>query len=321
MASETRLIAFDWGTTFLRVFRLGAGGAVLDKRQLQLGVMRIQGDSYRRTIEFERAFEQACADWLAASPGAAVIACGMVGSAQGWRDAGYLEVPQTLDELGASLKIVKTSAGIVLHIVPGLLQRGELPDVIRGEETQLVGALESLPASAGPSLVGLPGTHGKWVELNGRRILGFHTFMTGEVYQALCEHTILGRTLRRLQVLNTGAFDRGVEVARSALGRAGLLSNIFSARSLGLVESLSGEEQAEYLSGLLVGHELYGLQQIRPGILEQVERLLLVGAPELCQRYRRALAAFGRTDVTESTQAAERGLWRIAVTAGLVKAE
>jgi len=315
-STDTALVALDWGTSSLRAYRLGAGGAVLEVRQLDAGIMRLRAGATATPADFERAFAEACGDWRAAAPGAPVLASGMVGSAQGWREVPYLELPSGPEALGASLGEVVASGGAVVRLVPGLLSRGGLPGVMRGEETQVAGLADDLPGGTG--LVGLPGSHSKWVRVERGRIVGFDTFMTGEVFEALGTHTILARTLRRGGEPDLAAFDRGVEVARSSHGRAGLLSTAFSVRTLGLLGILGGEAQAEYLSGLLVGHELRGLEESQPGLIAGTRRVLLAGAPELCARYQRALAAFGLPHATVAENAAARGLWRVAVAAGLV---
>ncbi|HEX7842032.1 MAG TPA: 2-dehydro-3-deoxygalactonokinase [Kofleriaceae bacterium] len=314
--TDTHLIALDWGTTSLRAYRFDASGQVAESRQLDSGILRVatQGGA---TAGFEHAFEQACGDWRCASPASAIIACGMIGSAQGWREATYLEVPTSLDALGRALTEVETRSGTVVHIIPGLIARGPLPEVMRGEETQIAGviagAIEGDPAA--DLWIGLPGTHSKWVRVRDRRIVGFHTFMTGEVFAALCAHTLLGRTMQRPATPDPHAFDRGVAVARSPEARAGVLSTIFSTRTLGLVGELSAAAQADYLSGLLVGHELVAVERLA----ERLEPVVLVGGDDLCRRYQRALAAFGHAPAAIASDATERGLWRVARAAGLVR--
>ena len=263
---HAQLIALDWGTTSLRAYRLGEQGQVLEQRSLSAGIMQLP--TAPRLVAgvmcangFELAFDQACGDWLDAQPGTPVIACGMVGSAQGWSEAVYRETPADVAGLSAALQIVRSVRGVDVHIVPGVLQRSVLPNVMRGEETQVVGILASLPAEKNhdPLLIGLPGSHSKWVQVADGCIVHFDTFMTGEVYAALSAHTILGRTLQHSEVFDTEAFDRGVAVAGSADGAAGLLSTIFSCRTLGLTGELSATAQSDYLSGLLIGHELVAL--------------------------------------------------------------
>jgi 2-dehydro-3-deoxygalactonokinase len=311
-----QLIGLDWGTTSLRAYRFDGSGQVVESRQQRAGILQIAGEGAAGRHEgFERALDAACGDWISADPACALLACGMIGSAQGWREAPYAEVPASVDALGHALTRVATARG-TLHIVPGLIARGALPEVMRGEETQVAGVVEPESRVAGDAWIGLPGTHAKWVRVRDRRIVGFHTFMTGEVFAALCAHTILGRTMRPAAAPDLDAFDRGVAVARSPEGRLGVLSTMFSARTLGLVGELAGEAQADYLSGLLIGHEIAALDQLG----ERREPIILVGDAALCERYRRALAASGHTPAAIAAGATERGLWRIAVAAGLVGA-
>ena len=310
-----QLIGLDWGTTSLRAYRFDGSGQVVESRQQRAGILQIAGEGAQGRHEgFERALDAACGDWISADPTCPLLACGMIGSAQGWREAPYVEVPASVDAPGHALTRVATARG-TLHIVPGLIARGPLPEVMRGEETQVAGVVEpgSGPADA---WIGLPGTHAKWVRVRDRRVIGFHTFMTGEVFAALCAHTILGRTMRPGAAPDDvqRAFDRGARVARSPDGRLGVLSTMFSARTLGLVGELAGEAQADYLSGLLIGYEVAALGELgEPG-----EPIVLVGDAALCERYRRALAASGHAAVAIAAGATERGLWRIAVAAGLV---
>jgi 2-dehydro-3-deoxygalactonokinase len=355
------LIGLDWGTTALRAYLFDAHGRVLDEHASAAGVMSVpaaapprmgtaaepQRDAVREAA-FNLAFDAACGAWLKQTPGLAVIAAGMVGSAQGWCETPYVETPADAAALAAHLVCLDTAGGTTVHIVPGVLQPGRLPNVMRGEETQVFGALQpanedlrdTAPASqeidahntrnahnthstnhTAGVLIGLPGTHAKWVWVRGGRIEHFHTFMTGEVFAALSAHTILGRTMQTPEHADLAAFVRGVEVARDA-GQAGMLATVFSTRTLGLTGQLSAQQQPDYLSGLLIGHELGGLQNVlaqrAATLAEQQPRL--IGNDALCERYRLALASFGCVAVELVQHATARGLWHIAQRAGLVPA-
>lgn len=322
---QAQLIALDWGTTSLRAYRLGEHGRVLEHRSLSAGIMQLP--STPRPIAgqmcsdgFELAFDEACGDWLDAEPRLPVIACGMVGSAQGWREAVYQQTPASVSALSSALVTVRSARGVDVHIVPGVLQRSELPNVMRGEETQVLGILSALPAveAAQPLLIGLPGSHSKWVRAVDGCIVHFDTFMTGEVFAALSTHTILGRTMQRSDAFDAAAFDRGVAVAHSSAGAAGPLSTIFSCRTLGLTGSLSGSAQPDYLSGLLIGHEVVALAQLLRQQATDLPAVILIGSGPLLERYQRALDANGFPQVTLAEQATERGLWQVAVQAGLI---
>lgn len=339
--NHTQLIALDWGTSSLRAYRLGTDGEMLEQRGLPWGVMHLPvattddrfalGDK----AGFELAFRQACGDWLAAAPQTPIIACGMVGSGQGWCEAPYLPIPIALHQIGDKLQAVQTHAGLTLHIVPGLIQHSTLPNVMRGEETQVIGALalaaEKHKKQVDDVLIGLPGTHSKWVRVHQHStepgIQHFDTFMTGEVYAALCAHTILGRTMRVDDAFEFGADDadyaaflRGLEVAQTVAGRAGVLSTIFSARTLGLTGALDGAGQREYLSGLLIGHEVAVLRAALEEQAHQPGKIILIGDETLCARYLKALEVYEISHAEVTPQATARGLWLLAVQAGLIAA-
>ncbi len=324
--AEAGLIALDWGTSALRAFHMGAHGEVLETRHRPWGIMNLppataSAADGKPGAAFERALQDTCGDWLAATPGLPLLACGMVGSAQGWREAKYLPTPTSLDALARGLTLVERRDGPPLHIVPGLLQKGALPNVMRGEETQVLGVLAglALPADA-PVLIGLPGTHSKWVLARRGRIEQFHTFMTGEVFAALRGHTILGKTMQAAAAPDDDAFAHGLEVARGSDAALGLLSHIFSTRTLGLTGTLAPTAQADYLSGLLIGHEIASLARVQDQTQATPQTLVLCGEPDLCRRYTIALQTYGFSVPTIATQATAIGLWQIALAAGLVVA-
>ncbi|WP_027800104.1 2-dehydro-3-deoxygalactonokinase [Paraburkholderia dilworthii] len=318
--SHAALIGLDWGTTSLRAYLYDASGNVLATRASTAGIMNLPRSAEQGG--FDAAFEDACGAWLDAAPRTPVIAAGMVGSAQGWLEAPYVDAPANADALAAGIVRVKAACGATLHVVPGVLQRGELPNVMRGEETQIFGALGQDARDADSSkraLIGLPGTHAKWVVVQAGRIERFHTFMTGEVFGALREHTILGRTMVTPDRPDSEAFLRGVNIAHDK-GQAGVLATVFSSRTLGLTGELSREQQPDYLSGLLIGHELAGLEAVLKQQQDSLagQSLRLIGNEALCERYRVALAQFGCTQAELVKHATERGLWRVALQAGLV---
>lgn len=314
------LIALDWGTSSLRAYAMGAGGEVLATRRSEHGVMHLpEGpDIGSSAAAFERALQQLCGDWLHQHPRTALIACGMVGSAQGWREAPYQPLPSREADLACAVTRIERPGGLPLHVVPGLLQPGELPNVMRGEETQIVGVLQSLAdegRTVSALLIGLPGTHTKWAWVEAGVVTRFETFMTGEVYAALSQHTILGRTLLPGSPYDEPAFVRGLRVARSPLGALGPLSTVFSVRTLGLTGQLTGSTQPDYLSGLLIGHEVAALAPTLPDDCTVV----LCGEPLLCLRYATALEAQGLPTPEIRSGVTPLGLWRIAQAAGLAQ--
>jgi 2-dehydro-3-deoxygalactonokinase len=255
-------------------------------------------------------FAGALAEITAGWPKLPAIAAGMIGRAQGWVEAPYLSCPASPDDLGGGLV---PAPGGRLGIVPGVRRPGSPPDVMRGEETQIAGALALRPELAARAHLVLPGTHSKWARVAEGRIETFATFMTGELFAVLRDHSILGRAAEPYPNVDgdgDSAFLRGVDAAREAGSIAPLL---FSVRALALTGELAPSEVLDYLSGLLIGDEL------RSALIEPDPAPLLIGDPGLCGRYVRAFARFGIAGAETIPDAAVAGLWRIATAAGLVK--
>lgn len=309
-SDAARLIAIDWGSSRLRAWLLGPDGQAIAERGSDDGASRLVGGA----PVFGAALQALAGDWLAQRLPA--IACGMVGSAHGWREAPYVPCPAALAELHRHTVSVETAAGTPLHIVPGLLDEpaGATPDVMRGEETQLAGLMALDPVRAAHATVLMPGTHSKWVRLQDGRVSGFRTRITGELYAVLRQHSVLGRLMPATDdgAGHAEAFDAGVAAARGSAGRD-LGSQLFAVRTLGLTGRLHAEALPEYLSGLLIGHELCaGLQA------GGAAPLVLVGDPALCRRYGRALQAFGIQPAALHGNTAIAGLWQLARQANLV---
>jgi 2-dehydro-3-deoxygalactonokinase len=247
------------------------------------------------------------------------MAAGMIGSRQGWREVPYVDCPADLAGIAAGLLAFDTGCG-TLHLVPGVMQRGALPNVLRGEETQVVGALALEPALADHSLLVLPGTHSKWVNICRGRIERFATYMTGELFAVLREHSILGRPARESgpaagEPIHEEAFRRGLRIARES-GSEGVASRLFTTRSLFLAGDLPAAQTLDYLSGLLIGEELRSVVAGLGGAA--CPPLVLIGEAALCGRYAEALKECGidRLHILENT--APAGLWQIAGAAGLL---
>jgi 2-dehydro-3-deoxygalactonokinase len=310
---DAALVALDWGTTTFRAWLLDHTGSVLDSVRTADGALTISGRSASaraRALAFEGAFLRLCRSWLDEHPGVPVLCAGMAGSNHGWADAGYLDVPADLGELGEHLTVVPAGESVV-HLVPGLRVDRPDPDVLRGEEVQLVGALAEVPE--GPATVVLPGTHSKWVRLDGSRVTGFTTAMTGELYGLLMRDSILARLATgEPGTAVTEAFTRGLD-AEDARGEArGLAALLFTARPLALAGRLDPSEIADYVSGLLVGSEVRHMLRGTPAGV-----VALCGPPATEHRYRFALERGGVSVHTVGEDAAARGLWGVALDAGL----
>ena len=296
------LIGLDWGTSSLRAYLMDASGRVVDDRTEPWGIMQLGARS------FSEATQQITREWAGAGE-VAIIASGMVGSAQGWMQAPYCPVPAGPSEIASALVRVPHAN---VHIVPGVAQHGNA-DVMRGEETQIIGALSGHPSLHDGSRVVCPGTHSKWVTITEGRIVGFATYMTGELYSVLMTHSILGRAGRGAAdsaAIANAAFVRGVRYARYANRDSASL--IFSARARVLLGEISADDVAEYLSGVLIGSE------VRDGLAHGAAPAALIGDRSLCARYAAALGEFDVDDVVVIDGSAARGLWQIALAAALV---
>lgn len=301
---ETALITIDWGTTSFRAWRVCHEGTVLDERQSPSGILSVKDGS------FEDRFEALLGDWLAANPAAPVIASGMIASRTGWVEAPYAPLPAGNRALAGLLRRHVTARGRVIYFVPGTAcnPREGLPDVMRGEETEVMGYLADRDETDG--LIVLPGTHSKWVVAENGEITGFETFMTGELYAVLSDHSILGRLMSKGHA-SPSAFRQGVDVARS---EGSILGKLFSARTQVLFDRLQPEEVPDYLSGLLIGEE------VRTGISRYgLERpITLIGRGDLAERYLVAFSVHGASVRSTEPGMARKGAFRIAQQAGLV---
>jgi 2-dehydro-3-deoxygalactonokinase len=296
--SKTAAIGIDWGTSGLRAYRLAEDGAVLERRETPSGIMAIEAGA------FEVAFEEAVGDWLdAAHEAAPVVLSGMIGSRQGWHEAPYLSCPANVAELAAALLPVDLARGRRIWITPGLshYDAGGTPDVMRGEEVQILGAQDMLGDA--PAVVCLPGTHSKWARVEAGRVIGFATHMTGEVFEAVRGHTILGR------MIDSDGWDDTAFIA--GLDRAGepggLLGHLFGVRAKGLFGDLDEGTAGAYLSGLMIGHECNAALTA-----VGTATVALIGAGRLVELYAKALAHLGHESRILPSDVAAVGHMRLA---------
>ena len=297
-----RLVAVDWGTTSLRGALLDEAGLVLEERAFARGILNVAAH------EFAGVFLASFAAWMDESDTLCLVS-GMAGSKLGWIEAPYCACPAGFADIARQLTWVQPGR---IAIVPGLrcetngiagaagLER--LPDVMRGEETQVFGALKLTGLADG--LFVLPGTHSKWVQVESGVIVRFTTYMTGEIYALLSQQSILARSLPRDEAAFDGpAFDQGVAMA---LSHASLLQTAFSVRTLGLFERMPQSSLGSYLSGLLIGEEL------RAQAPDPADNVVLIGSDHLTGHYARALRHCEVNAQRVGTQACWRGLWAIA---------
>jgi len=262
-AAAATWIAADWGTTHLRVWAMSESGTVLAAAQSADGMGTLTRDG------FAPALDALAADW----PNVPVIACGMVGSRQGWTEAAYTAVP--CPPLASDL----TPAGPRCHIIPGLKQTAPA-DVMRGEETQIAGFLALNPKWDG--VICLPGTHTKWVHVSANEVVSFQTAMTGDLFAAITGHTVLRHSCA--QGWDDAGFMQGVEDAISRPEK--LAARLFSLRAEGLLNDLPNAVARARLSGLLIGAELAATKPYWLG-----QQIAVIGAGTLARLYVSALAA------------------------------
>lgn len=288
------MIGVDWGTTSFRAFRVGRDGTIRDRRASARGIMNVPDGRFGDTLRDE------IGPWLALGEDQ-VLLSGMIGSRQGWKEAPYIPLPAGPGELARGLADIGFDWARV-KLVPGLsgVDASGVAEVMRGEETQVMG-VPALLRDGG--IACLPGTHSKWVRVDGGRITGFTTHMTGEAFAALRGHTILGRMMRDGPA-DGAPFDAGL--SRSA-EPGGLLHHVFGVRALSLANRLPETDAPAYLSGILIGHEVRAALAGAPDKVVQI-----IGAPDLTALYARAIAAAGGYSERHDGEAAAKGLALIA---------
>jgi 2-dehydro-3-deoxygalactonokinase len=297
------LVAIDWGTTSARAYRVAPTGQVLEARTAPLGILQVTDG------RFDDALAQLLGDWR--EEGVPRVACGMIGSRQGWVEAPYIACPAPLTALVDGL--VRTPHG-ELVIVPGVSTRDAygIPDAMRGEETQIVGGVDHREERV---LLVLPGTHSKWARVESGRIVDFMTFMTGEMWHVMRTHSILAKLAEDTGTADAGpGFERGV--ARG-LGPGNLTHDAFGARTLALMGELAGGEVSDWLSGLMIGREVRNARTWAHRHGYDGARVRLIGTDALCDRYAAALKQAEVIVERAGSDAAAMGIFRIAVQAGI----
>ncbi len=302
MSNSASLIAIDWGTTRFRAWLVGGGGAIIERIDAAAGILSVASG------DFGSSFDRLVGPWMQQHGRIPVVASGMIGSRQGWREAPYVECPAGAGDLAGKLVSVSSPAGHAAWLVPGVMRTDEdgVPDVMRGEETQIVGCL----AEGDPPrrLFVLPGTHSKWAIVEAGRITRFATFMTGELFALLRGHGILGRLMAGDEH-DPAAFRRGVDYGSKAGG--GLLKRLFSVRTLALFERLPASGVASYLSGLLIGREIAEATVWVGSPHVATTSPTIVGSSTLAPRYAEALSQLGIESRTGPEEAAVIGIRRI----------
>jgi 2-dehydro-3-deoxygalactonokinase len=291
---QRKLLAVDWGTSSLRGALLNSEGVVLEKRAFPQGILQVAHG------QFQHVFEQRFGDWMSAET--FCLISGMAGSRQGWREAPYCPCPSGFQDIAQHLQWIDKDR---IGIVPGLSTwNDDTPDVMRGEEIQIFGALTAQQIQSAQFV--LPGTHSKWAQVLDGKITAFKTFMTGEFYGLLSQHSILAKTCLPDAPLKKEVFIEGVMQSQKP---GGLLHHAFSARSLALFEKLNPAQSSSYISGLLIGEEI---KSAKADLKDQETPLFILGNSQLTQRYGFAMEALGMKANALADEVTWSGLWALA---------
>lgn len=278
-----RVIIVDWGTTSLRCMLVDETGAILSKTESQDGIQLIKEQ------RFEEELMLVIQPWLKTNGPLSVIALGMITSKNGWVEVPYVACPASPRDLADGVIAKKLPNGSNLYFLPGITDktRNPFPDVMRGEETQIVGY--GLSKS---TVVVLPGTHSKWATIKSGTIYQFQTFVTGEIYALLSQHSFIAKAAgKNLENANWDAFERGVQIAESATGPdASFLTLVFSARTGMLANQLGPDEMRDFVSGVLIGSEFR--QSRDAGWFKTGDTVGIVGNDGLNVRYGKAANVF-----------------------------
>jgi 2-dehydro-3-deoxygalactonokinase len=272
-------LAIEWTSADFHAFLLTESGTLLAQRQEARGVNQVANGAFETTLH------ETVGDWAAEAH--RIYLFGMITSRNGWIETPYAPVPASLTDVIAGT-VVKHIDGLPpLFFLPGVSVRAPLPDMMRGEELKIFGAMGS---SSG--LVALPGAHTKWAFVNHGRIERFITYMSGEITALLRSKSLVSKLIPAQSADSPEAFLRGIGLARDRSIGGHILRRIFSARSLALLDELPPEDIRDYLSGLMIGAEInevideFGLPH---------RQVTLIGPPALCQRYSLALREAGVT--------------------------
>ena len=281
------LIAADWGTSNLRVWGIDHQGKVVNT------ITNGKGMSSLMPSEFEPYLIGLIENWLPEEKNAKcpIIICGMAGAKTGWKEAAYLKAPCPPINKEKIIQVETEDQRISVSIIPGIMQKSP-PDVMRGEETQIAGYLSKNPDFDG--IICLPGTHTKWVHISAGEIVSFKTFMTGEIFLSLSEHSILKSSVQS-DDLDLTSFLEAFEDTYS--NPALLSSKLFGLRAADLLENTSTKLLKSKLSGYLIGSELAGAKSYWLG-----QNIVMIGNDDLCILYQKALKKLGLNATIENAQ-------------------
>jgi 2-dehydro-3-deoxygalactonokinase len=305
MSGPAALVSVDWGTSSFRAVLVDSDGGILDRRAGPHGIMSVKDGGFAGLLL------SLIGDWLATTM--PVIMSGMIGSRQGWVETPYVTAPASPAELAAGLVPLMRFERADVRVVPGVeTAASSRRDVMRGEECQVFGALAALRASGGRFV--LPGTHSKWVLARAGKITEFATYMTGEIFAALRDHTILGALMEE-GTPRGASFARGVREGARRGASGALLKRLFGVRTAGLFGDIAGPDLGNYLSGMLIGAEIADASIGGGAVIH------IIASDALAERYRAAGAELGVEMEVMNSECVVLGHLAIARLAGLLGPE
>lgn len=286
-------VAVDWGSSNLRAWALDEAGSVLAQGSSGQGALTLTSGAY------EAALMAIIDEWLPKRDAVTVMVCGMAGARQGWCETPYRTVPLSLDSMcDGAMTISMSDPRLRVHLLPGVCQTsdgsGRDWDIMRGEETQLAGLIALEAGMSG--VVCLPGTHSKWACLESGNLMGFRTYLSGEIFQLLLNRSVLTNSLLEDSLSDPDSRDAFIKAVRDVNTNPQRFTNLlFGIRATDLLNvsfprgPARARQLSARLSGLVIGLELADvLRDLSSG-----ERILLIGAEKLCERYLLAFEALG----------------------------
>lgn len=300
-------IAGDWGSTSMRLHLCERDGA--DVRAIET----LTGPGIKFCGGPEDAFFAVAGGWLDREGSMPIVLAGMVGSNVGWVDTAYTPCPATIGDVAARMTAI-AARGQRIWIVPGLSATSifGLPDVMRGEEAQLFGWLAGQTGAA-QQVVCLPGTHAKWAIVEGDRVVSFFTSMTGELFEILVAHSLVGRGMPPVAagtpvMADDPGFSDGLDTALANPGLA-FEHAVFSARSRVVTGGMSADRARAYLSGLVIGCEVRDSVAAHRAAGIGCDDIPLIATAQLTALYGAALDRLGiRSTAFSGADASLRGL-------------
>ncbi|MBT8141221.1 MAG: 2-dehydro-3-deoxygalactonokinase [Gammaproteobacteria bacterium] len=281
--ANAHCIAVDWGTTSFRAYLLNDKFELIDACRNQHGVMNI-------TSSFSKVLQNACADWVEKYNIENIYLGGVIGSRNGWVETPYSYCPISVGEQKDKFTQLDNVLGCETRIFHGLqcTSPGGFPDVMRGEEIQVLGAMHCLEGK--PAVLCLPGTHSKWVSVNNNTIHNFASMMTGEIFALMLMHSSIGSLIDSHE-FDQASFLNGLQDYRESNVASGcnFLHSMFSVRSRVVSNSLKVDSLYSYLSGMLIADEINSAQSM----FDLSQGVHLVSGDKLQQPYLLALETMG----------------------------